>query len=350
VGPGSPEPGLLLDSLVRPPSEHEPSSAERHGGEWSARLDRPPRSVFGNFVGSPGNLEEHDSEPGARSNGDGPRHSPKPGAPEDQKSRISPTSDRPRATLETALARSFIYRFLARAFEDPTSESWRWLSDAETVDQLRLAVAALDSEPLGAVCPRLLRSLEASDAETFLSAYLTAFGHAARGVCPLNEIEYGELKADPLIQPHRLADLAAFYCAFGMELAPDADERQDHLCLELEFLCVLAAKEAFALANHLAEELESCVQAQREFARNHFGRWVPAFSRRLAGQTDDPVLAALSRFLGAFAVGECARLGVRPGSDDLPLRPVDPTAESQCDACGLAHAAPGGGAGGRKGE
>ena len=56
-----------------------------------------------------------------------------------------------------------------------------------------------EAEPMG----------EAYDA--FLTAYLAAFGHAARGRCPLNEIEYGDIKADPLFQPHRLADLAAFY-------------------------------------------------------------------------------------------------------------------------------------------
>ena len=62
----------------------------------------------------------------------------------------------------------------------------------------------------------------------------------------MNEIEYGDAQADPLFQPHRLADLAAFYRAFGLELAADAAERQDHLCIELEFMSVLAAKEGYA--------------------------------------------------------------------------------------------------------
>jgi hypothetical protein len=90
--------------------------------------------------------------------------------------------------------------------------------------------------------------------------------HAARGRCPLNEIEYGDIKADPLFQPHRLADLAAFYRAFGLEVAEDADERHDHICLELEFMCVLAAKEAYALEHQLdAEVLTLCRDAQKRF-------------------------------------------------------------------------------------
>ena len=61
--------------------------------------------------------------------------------------------------------------------------------------------------------------------DSFLNAYLAAFGHAARGSCPLNEIEYGDIKADPLFQPHRLADLAAFYRAFGLEVAEKQDSQ-----------------------------------------------------------------------------------------------------------------------------
>ena len=71
----------------------------------------------------------------------------------------------------------------------------------------------------------------------------------------------------------RLADLAAFYHAFGLEVAEDAGERHDHLCLELEFMCVLAAKEAYAHEHQLdAEQLAQCRDAQKTFLREHLGR------------------------------------------------------------------------------
>jgi DMSO reductase family type II enzyme chaperone len=158
----------------------------------------------------------------------------------------------------------------------------------------------------------------------------------------LNEIEYGDLKADPLFQPHRLADLAAFYRAFGLEVATDADERHDHICLELEFLCVLASKEAYALENQLdADELAICRGAQKKFLREHLGRWTPAFARRLAAATNDGVFRALAEFTRAFVEAECAHFGVNPGSEDLLLRPVDEAAESMCGSCGLANLPPG---------
>jgi DMSO reductase family type II enzyme chaperone len=174
--------------------------------------------------------------------------------------------------------------------------------------------------------------------ESFLDAYLAAFGHAARGRCPLNEIEYGDLKADPLFQPHRLADLAAFYRAFGVEVAADAGERHDHLCLELEFMCVLSAKEAYALEHQLdAEDVSLCHAAQKNFLREHLGRWTPAFSRRLAGMAGASPLGALAAFTGAFIATECSRFHLTPGSEDLVLRPVDEAAESMCASCSVSR-------------
>jgi DMSO reductase family type II enzyme chaperone len=178
--------------------------------------------------------------------------------------------------------------------------------------------------------------------EPFHASYLVAFGHAARGSCPLNEIEYGDIKADPLFQPHQLTNLAAFYQAFGLEVAADAGERHDHISLELEFLCVLAAKEAYALEHQLEPNvLALCRDAQKRFLREHLGRWSPAFARRLARAATDPLLGALAQLTRVFIESECARCGVAPGSQDLLLRPVDAAAESMCHSCGLTQLPPG---------
>ena len=187
-----------------------------------------------------------------------------------------------------------------------------------------------------------LSQLKPEAFESFHASYLAAFGHAARGRCPLNEIEYGDIKADPLFQPHRLADLAAFYRAFGLEVAADAGERHDHICLELEFMCVLAAKEAYALEHQLdTEDLSLCRDAQKQFLREHLGRWTPAFARRLARMAGDTALGALANLTRAFVEAECARYGIAPGSEDLLLRPVDEAAESMCNSCGLTQLPPG---------
>jgi DMSO reductase family type II enzyme chaperone len=284
------------------------------------------------------------------------------------------------SAIDLAVARSFIHRFLAKAYEDPTAEGWAWLCDADTQRNLQAAwdvaagilPAVEPAFPPGGKTVERAEAVKCSNAITdssaspggrmppstagrmpaatftpaafdrFRDAYIATFGHAARGGCPPNEIEYGDIKADPLFQPHRLADLAAFYRAFGLEVADEAGERHDHICLELEFMCVLAAKEAYALEHQLdADQLAECRDAQKKFLREHLGRWAPAFTRRLAGATDEPTLRALAAFTGAFIEAECVRVGVMSGSEELTLRPVDETADRMCDSCGINNLPPG---------
>jgi DMSO reductase family type II enzyme chaperone len=248
------------------------------------------------------------------------------------------------SAIDTVMARSAVYRFLAEAYEDPTEQGWARLVALDGPQLLAPAIHTLGAhaQELSNSAIALQSQLRPDAFDIFLTAYLAAFGHAARGRCPLNEIEYGDLKADPLFQPHRLADLAAFYRAFGLEVADDADERQDHFCLELEFMCVLAAKEAFALEHQLdSEELSICRGAQKRFLREHLGRWAPAFARRLARMAGDTPLEALANLTRLFVEAECARFGISPGSEDLLLRPVDEAAESMCDACGVVQPSPG---------
>ncbi len=296
------------------PTRSEPAAPPARGSPpphpvaWAPPPAHPPRSVFGNYQPAP--------EPAPDPTGPAP-------AP-------LPPDPRP----ELALARAFLYRYLAGAFEDPSPAGWEWLHAEATRRDLARALSLV----LG---PSAEPEFTPGSFETYRDAYVAAFGHAARGPCPINEIEYGDLKADPLFQPHRLADLAAFYRAFGLEVADDAGERHDHLCLELEFMSVLAAKEAWALEQQLDVQALAVVRdAQRKFLREHLGRWTPAFTRRLERLAADTPLAALARLTRHFLLAECARLGVTPGSEDLLLRPVDEAA-ALCESCGLSQSLPG---------
>lgn len=287
----------------------------------------PRRSVFGNFASAAPGAGEDSS---ARSLQEG-RAVPGPRAPEPSASVLEQALQ---ASIDLLMARSFIYGFLASAYADPAPETWRWLLDDGTKSCLRSAsrvcgpAVAADAKPL-------MESLASGAFDSIHADYAASFGHAARGRCPLNEIEYGDIKADPLFQPHRLADLAAFYRAFGLEVAPDADERHDHICLELEFMCVLATKEAYALEHQLDDDfLVMGRNAQKGFLREHLGRWTPAFTRRLSAMAG-PMLGALASFTRSFIESECRRFDVAPGSEDLLLRPVNEAAESLCASCGV---------------
>jgi putative dimethyl sulfoxide reductase chaperone len=244
---------------------------------------------------------------------------------------------------ELALARSFLHQMLARSFEYPTADTWHWLCRPETQAACLAACQALDPGTPSALTARgqdLAAAFQSNAFDAFHDDYLTAIGHAARGSCPINEIEYGDLKADPLFQPHRLADLAAFYHAFGLEVCSSAGERQDHLSVEFEFMSVLTAQEAHALNTRPAPEAAViCREAQRKFLREHLGRWTPAFTRRLYRDVGDRALGALAQFALAFVQCECRRLGVSAGSEDLLLRPADEGA-ALCSGCGLEASPP----------
>lgn len=245
-------------------------------------------------------------------------------------------------SIDAAVARTFLYRFLATAFEDPEPDGWHWLTTDEVRTALRSAAATIESKSLAETAEAILLGLSPAAFEDLAAAHLACFGHTVRGDCPMNEIEYGDLKADPLFQPHRLADLGAFFAAFGLELAADAAERIDHISIELEFMSVLAGKEAYAIEHQFDEDtIDVLRDAQKKFLREHLGRWSPAFARRLARLAEGTPLAALARLLGEFIRLECARLGVPPGSEDLLLRPVDDAGERLCESCGLHGLPPG---------
>jgi len=307
-----------------------PKSKVQSPGQWAARSARRPRSIFRNYDSQ----AQRSATPSNASNA--PRHG--------FGLRTLDAGLSLQAAIDVAMARSFLSRFPAQGYQDPTEHGWGRLTEVTFRDLLQSAVraSAATTPALGQIVAALLSQLKPELFEPFLTAYLAAFGHAARGRCPLNEIEYGDIKADPLFQPHRLADLAAFYRAFGLDVAEDADERHDHICLELEFMCVLAAKEAYALEHQLdAEALSVCRDAQRRFLREHLGRWTPAFARRLARMAAGNPLGTLANFTRAFVEAECDRFGVPAGSDDLLLRPVDEATESLCNSCGFSQLPPG---------
>jgi len=349
---------------------------EGRSTDWAARSDKPPRSVFSNFKSEV--VEANDLGDAKLAEGDfpltptlsqGERENRSPAHGKSGRGRYSThpeQSERARmlfplpagegqgegepairtlqSAIDHAIARSFVYRFIAKVFEDPTPQGWAILTDAATKTSFRTALHALAAER-GGLCAgaeKLLATLTPESLEAFNDCYLVTFGHAARGPCPMNEIEYGNLKADSLFQPHRLADLNAFYRAFGLELAENAAERPDHICLELEFMSVLAAKEAYALEHQLdADQIALGRDAQKKFLREHLGHWLPAFTRRLEREAGPGALASLAEFTRHFVLSECARFGVTPGSEDLLLRPVDEAADRMCDSCGITNLPPG---------
>jgi len=236
-------------------------------------------------------------------------------------------------TGDIALCRSAMYEALALGFCLPTEETIERVASAEGAGALADAAAVLDSvwgSKLASSVRGLAREVHL---ESLAALYRRLFGHTARGVVPPYETEYGE---ESVFQPmHEMGDLAAFYRAFGLEVAPNAHERIDHIGFEFEFLLFLCRKEAYALEQNDFAMLDATRQATRVFLKNHLGRWAPGFGRKLAREDQGGFFGALGLLAAEFVSLECRAAGVTAGPEFLRLRSPEPPDVPM--ACGSAN-------------
>jgi DMSO reductase family type II enzyme chaperone len=215
-------------------------------------------------------------------------------------------------TPETHAARGAVYRFFATAFRYPDQHVAR----------------ALASPPPGLTS--LEGALWAADA-TLEDEYVRTFGHSVPKEFPPFETEF--TSAQTFRQTADLADIAGFYRAFGVRVVPELGERLDALEVELEFLHLLAMKEAHALARGEAEHASVVAAATRKFLSEHVGRWVPSFAKRLTAKGRSPLYRALADALGAWIRQDLETLGVRsPQPVDEPALLTAPDWNAEADA------------------
>lgn len=228
-----------------------------------------------------------------------------------------------------ARARSQIYAVLAQAFADPDASTLAWLK--ETLPTAETALATAGGAESRVALAAVRSEIGVLDEDEIFAAHHRIFGHGVSGDCPPYEGEYGHPHIFQKTQC--LADNAGFLEAFGLALAPGLADRLDHIAVELEFLHVLAAKEAYALAhNHGEEQLAMVRDATRRYLKDHLGRWVPAFAARLESKAQDGPYAALARLLAAFIAEETQALDVAPVLATLAASQSDDEL-AMCEGC-----------------
>jgi len=240
----------------------------------------------------------------------------------------------PGVPAHEAVVRGAVYRLLAQGFREPDGGWLETFIDAgRDLATVGFSEALCDPEDSGLVAAieQLLDSFPESDSiPEIRSLHQRLFGHTAAGACPLYETEYGAWGA--FQQPHALADLAGTYRAFGLVLSNSTHERADHLCLECEFLYVLAHKESWAYHHDGSAEVAICVDARRIFLENHLALWAPSVGSRLKKQASGSLYACLGEILVTLTAHECRRLDIQIGGE-LPLRPASSAAEDICAGC-----------------
>jgi DMSO reductase family type II enzyme chaperone len=212
---------------------------------------------------------------------------------------------RPEEPFRVALARAQVYRLLARAFGRPDDAFESLVRDGRFRQALEEALIALDYRDTitpGAAGLEQCASLD--------SDFARLFNPSVDANCPPYETEY--TGAHVFMQAQQLADVAGFYGAFGLRVASGFHDRPDHIAVELEFMHVLALKEARALAQGNEDKADICRDAQMKFLRDHLGRWLAAYSQRLSARTREGFYTALAGVASAFIDRDARRLGIVP--------------------------------------
>ncbi|MCF6149887.1 MAG: hypothetical protein E3K37_14635 [Candidatus Kuenenia sp.] len=217
--------------------------------------------------------------------------------------------------VEGLLIRSSLYQVLSACYLYPEGEKLSFLKSEdfqELVDNLGKINTCYHEAGDTSVLITFLKSVRAEfekiDIEDLQSTYNRIVGHTISKDCPFYEGQYGAAHVHQ--QVHELADIQAFYRAFGLDISEEEKERCDHVGVEFEFLQFLLFKQAYALENHGREEAEVCLEAQKKFLKQHAGKWIPLLSILLGKKAREGFYFAVSELTKEFMKLEMKLLGV----------------------------------------
>ncbi len=239
----------------------------------------------------------------------------------------------------TALLRSQLYRAVGWGFVFPEAALLDELR--QTAENILAHSAELAHHTASVAAIRRLQQFNYATLDQMILDHDIVFGHTISAECPPYETQYAA--GIIFAQAQRLSDVAAFYRAFGMNVAPDARERADHIAAELEFMSVLTFREATAIIEDDAEHLAQVRDAQQKFLTEHLSTWALSFAERLARKARRALpdsggfYARLAGCLDALIRDDLVYVGI----DLETIAPVEPVEfdfepEGSCFACGPA--------------
>lgn len=247
--------------------------------------------------------------------------------------------------LAPLLARRELWRLVSVAFADPYQREQMEILRDPTLRERAIKAALLlaqeqavaelglgEEDPRRLVVPDFFAALDIAET-TLEETHRQLFGLTAISpCCPPCEIEY-EPNPDICYRAQRLADIGGFYRAFGLQVSPRAAERLDHVTIEAEFLYVLLAKEAAALAASHHEGAAVCREARRKFFQEHLGWWLPAFAHLVSRLAPVGYYRELARLTAALSAVERVSLGLPVFRTPVVPKPSGSAAEAGCYEC-----------------
>lgn len=221
--------------------------------------------------------------------------------------------------LDPGIARATTWRLLSLGFAPPREE---------TLAEVEVLAETLASERADGSLEDVLEALRSEGVDALAAAYHRLFGGTVR-VSPYE----GSYELDPIRQGRQMADVAAFYRAFGAEAHGPVAERPDHAGCELEFLAFLELRHLTTLEAEDASGAPLVEEIGASFLGDHAGRWLPTFFAQVhAASEDAPFYRALARLGARTIAGELERRGLRPSP--LPRRHGRTAVERDSFDCG----------------
>lgn len=203
-------------------------------------------------------------------------------------------------TSERHLDRARVYRFMARLFQAPEVEDVERLR-REDLPALTDCLDALGADrPLLDRAQQLAESVTSTPPATLAEQWNDNFEPSGSvGLSPTETAHSLKSGQAAWLKTYRIADVAGFYKAFGVEVEPGT-ERPDHIGTELEFMQLLALKEAVAIDSGNADGAAICREASAAFLAEHLMLFLDALADKLKGEGVGDVYPAAVRLLADF--------------------------------------------------
>lgn len=175
--------------------------------------------------------------------------------------------------------RSDVYRLLSECYLYPDNEKQTEIKhQSERVKDILENLARHTGYISTETAAGFMSALDSPTLEDCQVEYVRLFDY--RPKCGIYESAYVKTEGE---NPAKLQlQIEECYSRFGLGTSEGFSDPPDHLSIELEFMHFLTNQEAEAMDQGHEEEMEICLQAQREFSTNHLNNWVPGFCDCLA--------------------------------------------------------------------
>lgn len=211
-------------------------------------------------------------------------------------------------SVERLWARTEVYKFLSHAYRHPEDI----LLKSDSLGRLKNAFHTLGLELAASELASMVAYLHARQEPLELAVEYTRL---FRGPVKAEAYPYESMYVDGEIMGQSSLDVVRRYREAGVAVSEGFKDLPDHICVELEFMHYLCAREFDALESGAQDEVARIQVIGQSFLKDHLVRWVFRFTDRILQYASTPFYVSLAKITREFtrceasACGEASRTG-----------------------------------------